>query len=89
MGAMQLIDHLRALKTRDAQEAFAARVGSSIGHLRNVAYGYKPCATDLAVAIEADTKGAVQRRTLRPNDYWRHWPDLKAPGAKRKTKEAA
>jgi DNA-binding transcriptional regulator YdaS (Cro superfamily) len=86
---MQLLDHLRALKTREAQEAFAARVGSSIGHLRNVAYGYKPCATDLAVAIEADTKGAVQRRTLRPNDYWRHWPDLKPPRVQRASKATA
>lgn len=89
MSAMQLLDHLRALRTREAQAAFAARVGSTIGHIRNVAYGYKPCATDLAVAIEADTKGAVQRRFLRPHDYWRHWPDLKPPRATRKTKETA
>lgn len=28
------------------------------------------------VAIERATHGAVSRKDLRPNDYWRIWPDL-------------
>lgn len=81
---MQLIDFIRSLPTLIEREAFAEAVGSSIGHLRNVGYGYRPCDTALAVSVEEYTKAfgpdrTVSRKELRPDDYWRHWPDLKAP----------
>lgn len=42
-------------------------------------YGYKPCAPEYAVAIEKETGGAVSRQELRPDDFWRYWPDLPEP----------
>lgn len=60
---------------RPEREAFAKRCESSLGHLHNVMYGLKPCATDLAVAIERESKFAVRRWALRP-DWYRHWPEL-------------
>lgn len=71
---MRLKDFINALDQSD-REAFAGRVGSSIKHLQNVMYGFRPCATDLAVSIERESKRAVTRPELR--DDWRdHWPEL-------------
>ena len=39
----------------------------------------KSIPTKTCVAIEKTTRGKVTRQELRPNDYWLHWPDLKAP----------
>jgi DNA-binding transcriptional regulator YdaS (Cro superfamily) len=64
---------------KDEREAFARRVESTVGHLQNVMYGVRPCATDLAVAIERESGRRVTRQDLRPHDYWRHWPDLPSP----------
>jgi DNA-binding transcriptional regulator YdaS (Cro superfamily) len=62
--------------------AFASRCDTSVGHLRNIGYGYKPCAPALAVSIEQASDGAVRRWDLRPTDWHRIWPELKgAEGA--------
>lgn len=74
-ATMDLKTYLKSLPDDAARRAFAERVGSTIGHLRNVGYGYKPCATDLAVRIERDTAGAVRRPELR-TDWADHWPEL-------------
>ena len=63
---MDLKKYLFGLQ-RPAREGFASRVGASIGHLQNVAYGHKPCAAELAIAIDRESKGAVRFETLRPD----------------------
>lgn len=73
---MKLKQHLKDLGDLEAREAFAARVESSLGHLQNVAYGYKPCAPLLATAIERETARSVMRWDLRPEDWHRIWPEL-------------
>lgn len=60
----------------EARDAFAKRCGSTKGHLQNVMYGVRPCATDLAVAIERESRRVVRRWALRPSDWHRHWPEL-------------
>jgi DNA-binding transcriptional regulator YdaS (Cro superfamily) len=60
----------------DQRDDFAKRSGAKPGHLRNVMYGFRPCATDLAVSIERESKGAVRRWELRPDDWHKHWPEL-------------
>lgn len=81
-----LIDYLKGLPDEAARAEFARRVGSSLGHLRNVGYGYKPCGPKLAALIWAESRKAVSRESLCPDDYWLIWPDLKAP---RKTSSKA
>lgn len=76
-GRMQLRTFLSSM-TAEEREAFASRCESSTGHIANVGYGYKPCGTALAVAIEEFSGGQVMRWELRPLDWWRHWPELKA-----------
>jgi hypothetical protein len=74
-----LTQFLRDLPDDPAREAFAKRVESSVGHLRNVGYGYKPCSHKLAAAIWRESKFAVTRESLCPTDYWLVWHDLPAP----------
>lgn len=52
--------------------------------LRQWQRGYKGRQPDTAncVLIERATGGVCKRWDLRPNDWWRHWPDLiGTPGA--------
>lgn len=77
--------NLRAyLSSRSGAERdqFAVRCGTTRGHLQNIMYGIRPCATDLAVCIERESANEVRRWDLRPDDWFRHWPELVAiPGA--------
>lgn len=78
---MDLKTYLSPLTAAD-RESLAKRCDTSRGHLQNVMYGIKACATDLAVAIERESHGAVRRWELRPGDWWKHWPELiGSPGA--------
>lgn len=75
---MELKTHLLTL-TKEARDQLARECGTSLGHLQNVAYRYRPCAPEVAVAIWRATGGKVTREELRPYDYWLIWPDLPAP----------
>lgn len=59
----------------DAREEFAAKCGTSRGHLQNVMYGIRPCAPELAVLIEKHSACAVTRKDLR-DDWQAIWPEL-------------
>lgn len=59
------------------RKAFALRCGTSFGHLQNIAYGYRPCGTALAVAIERESARQVTRQELR-DDWHDLWPELAA-----------
>lgn len=72
---MELKTFLAAMGSED-RDRFAKRCGTSIGHLQNIKYGMKSCATDLAVNIERESRGEVRRWDLRPDDWWKHWPEL-------------
>lgn len=72
---MKLIDYLRPFD-RAERSAFAERCGTSLGHLTNIAYGYKPCSPELAVSIELESGRAVTRPEMRPEDWARIWPEL-------------
>jgi DNA-binding transcriptional regulator YdaS (Cro superfamily) len=78
---MQLIPYLSTLRVRAVQEAFATRCGTSLGHMKNVGYGHRSCDPALALSIERETEGLVTRQEMRPQDYWRIWPDLPAPAS--------
>lgn len=48
------------------REAFAKACGTTYGHLRNVAYGSKPCAESLALNVERESGGVVTLHELLP-----------------------
>lgn len=58
------------------REEFALHCGTTYGHLRNVAYGYREPSTELAVAIERESSRAVTRQELFPSSYGAKWPEL-------------
>lgn len=60
----------------DCREVFAAECETTVGHLNNIAYGYRPASPTLAVLIEKNSKGAVTRQALRPGDWSKIWPEL-------------
>lgn len=72
---MDLKSYLSPKSTAERDE-FARRCETTRGHLQNVMYGLKSCATDLAVAIERESEQQVRRWELRPADWHRHWPEL-------------
>lgn len=72
---MKLISHLKPLSASERQ-AMASACDTTLGHLKNVGYGYRPCAAALAVRIEQYTAGQVSRRDLCPDDWRAIWPEL-------------
>lgn len=74
-----LLQWLRDTPKADA-ESRCATYGTSVGYLRQIAYGYKQAGLNGA-DIERITEGAVTRRHLRPDDCERIWPELAHPPA--------
>lgn len=58
------------------REEFAAKCETTVGHLQNVAYGYRPASAELAVLIERNSKKQVTRVDLFPERFKRIWPEL-------------
>lgn len=75
MKTMTLLEFLRHMSA-EQREPFAKSCDTSLGHLRNVAYGYRPCAAELAVLIEDVSGRQVTRQELCPDNWWRIWPEL-------------
>lgn len=71
---MDLKTYLNSLPAAE-RSAFADRCSTTLGHLKNVMYGIKSCATDLAVLIERESGKQVTRQDLR-SDWANHWPEL-------------
>ena len=66
--AMDFKKYLFSLDMADRQ-LFADRCDTTVGHLRNVAYG-RTCGEKLAVDIERESNGAVRCEDLRPDVDW-------------------
>lgn len=66
---MDLKTFIKSIPVAD-REGFANRCGTTANHLRNVAYGLKPCGEALCINIERETAGAVRCETLRPDVDW-------------------
>lgn len=66
---MQLLDYLKTFDP-DAQKAFASRCATSLGQLKQVAYGYRRAGAGLAILIERESHGIVRCETLRPDIEW-------------------
>lgn len=69
---MELRDYLKTLDV-PALEHFAISVGTTVGHLRNVAYGQRIASAALAAQIEIQTDGKVPVAVLRPADWHLIW----------------
>lgn len=72
---MDLKDYFFSLPV-DQRKSLAERSNTTYAHLKNVAYGGKECGIPLAVALERETRRAVTREELRPDDWPEIWPEL-------------
>lgn len=66
---MNLHDYIKSLEKRDL-ESFAARCGTTVGQLKQVAYGYRRPGAALAIGIERETSGQVVCEDMRPDIDW-------------------
>lgn len=78
---MKLNDYMRRLGP-ERRAGFALDVGTSLGHLNNVAYAQRTASAALTRAIAIQSADQVREWDLRPHDWYRIWPELvSAPGA--------
>jgi len=59
------------------RDQFARDCDSTLGHVQNIAYGYRTASTELAVSIELVSKGQVTRVEMFPDSFWKRWPELR------------
>lgn len=62
-----------------ARDDFAKKCETTVGHLQNVAYGFRNASPELAVLIERTSKKQVLRVDLFPDSFARIWPELAKP----------
>lgn len=63
---MKLSQYLKSLSP-DQRAEFAARCGTSLEYLRQVAYGNRTCRESLAINIERESNAAVTCEESRPD----------------------
>ncbi len=71
---MKLSIYLRRFN-QEQRADFALRVGTTLGHLNNVAYELRTASAALTRALAKVTDGAVREWELRP-DWHLIWPEL-------------
>lgn len=69
---MELLDFIRSFSPAEL-EAFAVEVGTTVAHLRNVAYKQRVASAALAAQIQLRSKGLVSVAVLRPKDWHLIW----------------
>lgn len=68
---MDLKTYLAGL-TGEQREKLANACETTTGHLKNVSYGYRPCAEKLAIALERESERAVTCEEIRPDVDWKY-----------------
>lgn len=60
------------LKTMDKEglDGLARRCGTSVGQLKQVAYGNRRASAGLAVSLDRETEGKIPCESLRPDIDW-------------------
>lgn len=66
---MTLIDFIKGLG-KDELDAFARACGTSVGQLKQIAYGYRRASAGLAIEVDRCSEGAVTCEELRPDIRW-------------------
>lgn len=66
---MTLSDYLKTMD-KEGLEVFARRCGTSVGQLKQVAYGNRRASAGLAVCLDRETEGVIRCEALRPDIDW-------------------
>jgi len=68
---MTLLEYINSMPPSE-QDAFARRCGTTIGYMRQAAYGFRKCGESLAINIDRESNGAVSFVELRPDVDWHY-----------------
>jgi DNA-binding transcriptional regulator YdaS (Cro superfamily) len=52
------------------RESLAERCDTTVGHLKNVVYGTRPCSESLAISLERESSGEVPCEETCPGADW-------------------
>lgn len=66
---MTLSEYLKTMD-KDGLESLARRCGTSVGQLKQVAYGNRRASAGLAVSLDRETGGGIRCESLRPDIDW-------------------
>lgn len=66
---IKLKEYIQSLSTPE-RVIFAEKCETTLKHLRNVSYGYKPAGESLCINIERESGGAVRCEDLRDDVDW-------------------
>lgn len=75
---MNLLDYIKSPESIEV-EALAGRCETSVGQLKQVAYGNRRANAQLAIAIDRATAGKVTCEELRPDIDWKYLRESAAP----------
>ena len=78
---MKLLDYIKPM-TKEELEAFAAKCGSTVGQIKQVAYGRRASA-ELAIRIDMASGGKVRCEDIRGDINWRYVRGARSSGAGR------
>jgi DNA-binding transcriptional regulator YdaS (Cro superfamily) len=85
---MKLSAYIKRFSPRERAE-FALAVGTTLGHLNNVAYEQRTASAALTRQIAEVTAREVAEWELRPNDWHLIWPELVTAEQPAPTQQAA
>lgn len=63
---------------KSASDDQISKTMTTRGYLRQIGYGNKKASAELSARIELATGGKVNRKQLRPDDWFVIWPELVA-----------
>jgi len=66
---MTLLEHIRSLEPAQL-DSLAERSGTSVGNLKQIAYGYRLAGPGLAINLDRESGRAVTCEELRPDIDW-------------------
>lgn len=65
----KLVTYLNDLPV-EKQRDFAVKCDTTIGQMRQIAYGCRPCRTEMAIAIDRESNGVVTMDYMAPQIDW-------------------
>lgn len=77
---MKTLSEFMAGLTPAEKKQFAANCGTTINYLRKVMSTGKSVGPELCAQIEVNSGGVVSRKSLRPENWQKIWPELEGDG---------
>lgn len=75
-GIMKTLNAFMSELSPEEKKQFAIKCGTTINYLRKVMSTGKPIGPELCAQIEVHSGGQVTRKSLRPSNWSKIWPEL-------------